>query len=84
MKILAIEHDAPHATQADFTPDLLKREAARTWELHPAGVIRELYFHAEKLPLNSCRWWRIRVLRGCLRGRLILRRFPQKYRVSAA
>ncbi len=30
----------------DFAPHL-KAEAARAWELHQAGVIRELYFRAD-------------------------------------
>lgn len=47
MKILAIEHDRPDATSADFAP-LLKTEAARAWELHQEGLIRELYFRADE------------------------------------
>ncbi len=47
MKILAIEKDLPGASEADFAP-LLKREAVRVWELYLAGVIRELYFRADR------------------------------------
>ena len=47
MKILAIEQELPGAKAADFAP-LLKAEAARTWELHQAGIIRELYFRADR------------------------------------
>ncbi len=43
MKVLALERDRPGLTAADFQPHL-KAEAARAWELHQAGVIRELYF----------------------------------------
>jgi muconolactone delta-isomerase len=44
MKILAIEHELPGVTSADFTPELTKAEAARAWELYQAGAFRELYF----------------------------------------
>jgi hypothetical protein len=47
MKILAIEKETPGATQADFQPQL-KPEAARVWELYQAGVVRELYFRADR------------------------------------
>lgn len=47
MKILAIEQEKPGLTAADFEP-FLKQEAARAWELHQAGIIRELYFHQDK------------------------------------
>ena len=48
MKILAIEHDPPNVTDDQFTPELLQAEAQRAWELHQAGVIRELYFRADR------------------------------------
>ncbi len=47
MKILALEHEAPGLSGEDFQP-YLKDEAAYTWKLHLAGVIRELYFHADQ------------------------------------
>lgn len=47
MKILALEHDAPGLTDDDFAPHLVD-EAKRAWELHQAGVIRELYFRADE------------------------------------
>jgi hypothetical protein len=47
MKILAIEHETPGATAEEFAP-LLKAEARAAWELHQAGVIRELYFRADR------------------------------------
>lgn len=47
MKILAIEHDRPEATPADFAPHL-KAEGARAWELYQEGTIRELYFRADE------------------------------------
>ena len=48
MKILAIEHDPPDVTDDLFTPELLHAEAQRAWELQQAGVIRELYFRADR------------------------------------
>ncbi len=48
MKILAIEHDPPNVTADQFTQPLLQAEARRTWELHQAGLIRELYFRADR------------------------------------
>lgn len=48
MKILAIEHESPDATPDQFTPPLLQAEARRAWELHQAGIIRELYFRADR------------------------------------
>jgi muconolactone delta-isomerase len=46
MKILAMEKEVPGVTDEEFAPHL-KAEAARAWELHQAGVIRELYFRAD-------------------------------------
>lgn len=48
MKILALEKEIPGITDAQFTPELLKTEAARAWELHQAGIIRELYFSQDR------------------------------------
>jgi len=48
MKILAIEHDPPDVTDDQFTPELLQAEARRAWELQQAGIIRELYFRADR------------------------------------
>ena len=48
MKILALEKDVPEVSVEQFTTDLLWREAERAWELHQAGVIRELYFRGDK------------------------------------
>jgi hypothetical protein len=48
MKILAIEHDPPGVTDEQFTPELLQAEAQRAWVLHQSGVIRELYFRADR------------------------------------
>jgi muconolactone delta-isomerase len=47
MKILALGRDVPGTTEEQFTPHL-GAEAARVWELHQEGVIRELYFRADE------------------------------------
>jgi muconolactone delta-isomerase len=48
MKILALEKEVPGITDDRFTPDILRTEAARVWELHQAGIIRELYFRHDR------------------------------------
>ena len=47
MKILALEQDVAGFTAEDFKPRL-KAESARVWELYQAGVLRELYFRADR------------------------------------
>jgi hypothetical protein len=47
MKILALERETPGHTGEDFVPHL-KAEAKRVWALHQEGVIRELYFRADR------------------------------------
>jgi len=48
MKILALEKQTDGVAPSAFTPDLLKREAARVWELQQAGVLREIYFRQDR------------------------------------
>jgi muconolactone delta-isomerase len=48
MKIFAIEHDPPGITDDQFTAELLQAEARRAWELQQAGIIREMYFRADR------------------------------------
>jgi muconolactone delta-isomerase len=49
MKFLALEHDRPGISAAcQANESLLKDEARRAWELYQAGVIRELYFRADR------------------------------------
>lgn len=43
MKILAIEHEVPGLTSADFQP-YFKEEATKVLELYEQGIIREIYF----------------------------------------
>jgi muconolactone delta-isomerase len=47
MKILALEKEIPGVPDDAFEPHL-REEAARAWALHQAGVIRELYFRADR------------------------------------
>jgi hypothetical protein len=47
MKVLAIEHSRPDATGEMFRTHA-RAEAARAWELHQQGFIRELYFRADQ------------------------------------
>jgi hypothetical protein len=48
VKFLAQEKEVSGVTDDQFTPDLLKAEAAQVWELFQAGIIREMYFRADK------------------------------------
>ena len=48
MRILAIERPVAGVTDEHFTPEIAAAEARRVWALHQAGVIRELYFHADE------------------------------------
>ena len=47
MKILALEKEVAGVADEDYGPHL-KAEAARAWELHQAGVFREMYFQADE------------------------------------
>ena len=47
MKILAIENEIPGFSADDFQPHL-HEEAQRIWQLHKGGVIREIYFRADR------------------------------------
>ena len=46
MKILALERPLPGVTDDACKPHL-RAEARRVWELHQAGVVRELHFRAD-------------------------------------
>ena len=48
MKILALENEIPGIAPQAFTPELLRQEAARVWELQQAGVLREIYFRQDR------------------------------------
>ena len=47
MKILAIEKEYTGKKVEDFLPHL-KAEARQVWKLYNRGVIREIYFRADK------------------------------------
>jgi len=47
MKILALERESPNATPGQFSPHL-RAEAARVWELHQSGVLREISFSQDR------------------------------------
>ena len=47
MKVLALEHELPGAT-ADPFQQSAKAEARRVRESHRSGLIRELYFRADR------------------------------------
>jgi muconolactone delta-isomerase len=48
MKILALEKEVAGVAVAAFTPQLLKQEATRVWELQQSGVLREIYFRQDR------------------------------------
>jgi muconolactone delta-isomerase len=48
MKLLALEKEAPGVSASAFTGELLRREAAAVWRLHQRGVVREIYFRADR------------------------------------
>jgi hypothetical protein len=48
MKLIALERPVPGVPEGAFSPELLRREAARAWELHLTGEIRELYFRGDR------------------------------------
>lgn len=47
MKILALEKELPHVSSDAFNR-YAEEEARKAWELHQAGIIRELYFQADQ------------------------------------
>jgi hypothetical protein len=47
MKILALEQDLPGVSAERFLPHL-RAEATRIWELHQAGILREIYFRRDR------------------------------------
>ena len=47
MKVLALEKDVPGVVEAQFTPELLRAEAEKAWELYQSSVLREFYFTAD-------------------------------------
>jgi muconolactone delta-isomerase len=48
MKMLAMEHEVAGVSEEAFTPELLKEESRRAWELYQSGILREIYFRADR------------------------------------
>jgi len=48
MKVLALEREVPGVTDDRFTEGILEAEARKAWGLYQSGVLRELYFSADK------------------------------------
>lgn len=48
MKILALEKKVPGVNEDQFTDALLEAEATEAWDLNQSGVLREIYFSADK------------------------------------
>jgi len=48
MRILALENEVPGIATSAITPELLKQEAARVWELQQSGMLREIYFRQDR------------------------------------
>ncbi|MGA3097347.1 MAG: muconolactone Delta-isomerase family protein [Bryobacteraceae bacterium] len=48
MKLLALEREVPGVADGQFTEEILEAEARKAWELQQSGVLRELYFSADK------------------------------------
>lgn len=48
MKFIALEQEIPGVTEDMFTDIFLRKEAAQAWELYQKGIIRELYFRADR------------------------------------
>jgi hypothetical protein len=48
MRILALERPVEGVTEDRFTPEIRVAEARAVWNLHQAGVIRELYFRDDE------------------------------------
>jgi len=48
MKILALERELPGSSPEAFQHFAEEEEARKAWELHQAGLIRELYFRADE------------------------------------
>lgn len=47
MKFIALEHELLGSQPADFAPHL-RAEASRVWALQQAGLLREIYFRADR------------------------------------
>ena len=43
-----MEKELTGVTDDQFTDELLRREAARAWELNQSGIFREMYFRSDR------------------------------------
>jgi muconolactone delta-isomerase len=43
-----MEIDVAGVPDAAFSDNLLREEAARVWELYQSGIVREIYFRADR------------------------------------
>ncbi len=48
MQVLALERSVPGVLDDAFTPALLRAEAEHVWELQQTGVVRQVYFRADR------------------------------------
>ena len=53
MKILALEREAAGKGKTAFSPSLLKAEARKVWDLQQSGIIREIYFRADRTDAHT-------------------------------
>lgn len=48
VQVLALERSVPGVLDDAFTPALLGAEAEHLWELHQAGVVRQMFFRTDR------------------------------------
>jgi hypothetical protein len=48
VQVLAMERSVPGVLDDAFTPALLRAEAEHLWELHQTGVVRQMFFRADR------------------------------------
>jgi len=48
VQVLALERSVPGVLDDAFTPALLRAEAEQLWELHQTGVVRQMFFRADR------------------------------------
>ena len=48
VRVLALERSVPDVLEDAFTPALLRAEAECLWQLHQTGVVRQMFFRADR------------------------------------
>lgn len=48
VQVLALERSVPGVVDDAFTPALLRAEAEHLWTLHQTGVVRQMFFRADR------------------------------------